>query len=82
MNRKDKSDGLLAKPQIKSLICSDSEPKDKSDTQSVAFNEVESSDQWIGKKSDGLLQATSHILQGKMFWPVIESKRKIICFGI
>ena len=44
MNRKDKSDGLLAKPQIKSLICSDSEPKDKSDTRSVAFNEVESSD--------------------------------------
>ena len=25
------------------------EPKDKSDTRSVAFNEVESSDQWIGK---------------------------------
>ena len=62
--------------------CSDNEPKDKSDTRSVAFNEVESSDQWIGKKSDGLLQATSHILQGKMFWPMNESKRKIICFGI
>ena len=29
--------------------CSDNEPKDKSDTRSVAFNEVESSDQWIGK---------------------------------
>ena len=25
------------------------EPKDKSDTRSVAFNKVESSDQWIGK---------------------------------
>ena len=29
--------------------CSDNEPKDKSDTRSVAFNEVESSDKWIGK---------------------------------
>ena len=36
-----------------------SEPKDKSDTRSVAFNEVESSDQWIGKINPmACLQAT------------------------
>ena len=35
------------------------EPKDKSDTRSVAFNEVESSDQWIGKINPmGWIQAT------------------------
>ena len=39
--------------------CSDSEPKDKSDTWSVAFNEVESSDQWTGKINPmACLQAT------------------------
>ena len=32
-----------------------SEPKDKSDTRSVAFNEVESSDSEPKDKSDGLL---------------------------
>ena len=44
MNRKDKSDGLFTSHKLAQLICSDSEPKDKSDTRSVAFNEVESSD--------------------------------------
>ena len=39
--------------------CSDNEPKDRSDTRSVVFDEVESSDQWIGKINPiACLQAT------------------------
>ena len=38
--------------KLAKLICSDSEPKDKSDTRSVAFNEVESSDNEPKDKSD------------------------------
>ena len=45
VNREDKPDGLLASHKLTQLICSDNEPKDKSDTRSVAFNKVESSDQ-------------------------------------
>jgi hypothetical protein len=52
VNRKDESDGLRASHKLAKLICSDSEPKDKSDTRSVAFNEVESSDSEPKDRSD------------------------------
>ena len=45
MNRKDKSDDLQGKSHFAKQNVLTSEPKDKSDTRSVAFNEVESSDQ-------------------------------------
>ena len=48
VNRKDKSDSLFTSYICKAK-CSDNEPKDRSDTRSVVFDEVESSDQWIGK---------------------------------
>ena len=44
MNRKDKSDSLFTSYICKAK-CSDNEPKDRSDTRSVVFDEVESSDQ-------------------------------------
>ena len=45
------------------------EPKDKSDTRSVAFNEVESSDQWIGKINP-MPWVQDTLLRSKMFWIV------------